>query len=288
MESMKIETTHLHIGLETPLKLLHVSDTHISLADEHDDARKRALAMQRAKAFEGDAPGCCMEYFRQSCDYARQEHALLVHTGDLFDFVSHAHFELAPKLLAMPEDYFMAVGNHEFSLYVGEAFEDLPYKMKSFDLVQSYFRNDLHFASRVMGGVNFVALDNGYYRFDADQLARMKQEIAKGLPIVLMMHNPLHTQQLYDEMMTNRKQPCAYLTGTPDALMTGYDEYRFRQQQADADTMAFIDYIYTQPLIKAVLAGHLHFNYETRLPSGIMQYVTGGGYCGDTREIEFV
>ena len=139
-----------------------------------------------------------------------------------------------------------------------------------------------------MGGVNFVALDNGYYRFDADQLVRMKREIEKGLPIVLMMHNPLHTQQLYDEMMTNRKQPCAYLTGTPDALMTGYDEYRFRQQQADADTMAFIDYIYAQPLIRAVLAGHLHFNYETRLPSGIMQYVTGGGYCGDTREIEFV
>ena len=52
--------------------------------------------------------------------------------------------------------------------------------------------------------------------------------------------------------------------------------------------MAFIDYIYAQPLIRAVLAGHLHFNYETRLPSGIMQYVTGGGYCGDTREIEFV
>ena len=70
--------------------------------------------------------------------------------------------------------------------------------------------------------------------------------------------------------------------------MTGYDEYRLRQQQADADTMAFIDYIYAQPLVRAVLAGHLHFNYETRLPSGIMQYVTGGGYCGDTREIEFV
>lgn len=285
---MTITKTRIEIGLEKPFRALHMSDNHIALADNRDDERKIKLAESRTAAFNHGKPGnVAMEEYALQLDYARSHRLPVLYTGDLCDFVSYKNLDYARDTLE-DIDYFMAVGNHEFSLYVGEAFEDLPYKMKSFDLVQSYFRNDLHFASRVMGGVNFVALDNGYYRFDADQLARMKREIEKGLPIVLMMHNPLHTQQLYDEMMTNRKQPCAYLTGTPDALMTGYDEYRFRQQRSDADTMAFIDYIYTQPLIKAVLAGHLHFNYETRLPSGIMQYVTGGGYCGDTREIEFV
>ena len=285
---MIITKTRLEIGLEKPFRALHMSDNHIALADNRDDERKIKLAESRTAAFNHGKPGnVAMEEYALQLDYARSHRLPVLYTGDLCDFVSYKNLDYARDTLK-DIDYFMAVGNHEFSLYVGEAFEDLPYKMKSFDLVQSYFRNDLHFASRVMGGVNFVALDNGYYRFDADQLARMKREIEKGLPIVLMMHNPLHTQQLYDEMMTNRKPPCAYLTGTPDALMTGYDEYRFRQQQADADTMAFIDYIYAQPLIRAVLAGHLHFNYETRLPSGVMQYVTGGGYCGDTREIEFV
>ena len=285
---MNIIKTRIEIGLEKPFRALHMSDNHIALADERDDARKMELAEGRTRAFNhGKTGNVAVEEYERQLDYARAHRLPILYTGDLCDFVSYKNLDYARDTLR-DFDYFMAVGNHEFSLYVGEAFEDLPYKMKSFDLVQSYFRNDLHFASRVMGGVNFVALDNGYYRFDADQLAQMKREIEKGLPIVLMMHNPLHTQELYDEMMTNRKQPCAYLTGTPDALMTGYDEYRFRQQQADADTMAFIDYIYTQPLIKAVLAGHLHFNYETRLPSGIMQYVTGGGYCGDARDIEFV
>ena len=285
---MTITKTRLEIGLEKPFRALHMSDNHIALADNRDDERKIKLAESRTAAFNHGKPGnVAMEEYALQLDYARSHRLPVLYTGDLCDFVSYKNLDYARDTLK-DIDYFMAVGNHEFSLYVGEAFEDLPYKMKSFDLVQSYFRNDLHFASRVMGGVNFVALDNGYYRFDADQLVRMKREIEKGLPIVLMMHNPLHTQQLYDEMMTNRKQPCAYLPGTPDALMTGYDEYRLRQQQADADTMAFIDYIYAQPLIRAVLAGHLHFNYETRLPSGIMQYVTGGGYCGDTREVEFV
>lgn len=285
---MEITKTRIEIGLDAPFKALHISDNHIALADERDDERKIKLAEGRTAAFDGgQAPGAAEREYALQRAYACEHHLPVLHTGDLCDFVSYKNLDYAQETLK-DIDYFMAVGNHEFSLYVGEAFEDVPYKMKSFDLVQSYFRNDLHFASRVMGGINFVALDNGYYRFDADQFARMKLEIEKGLPIVLMMHNPLHTDELYRVMMEERHQPCAYLTGTPDELLSCYPEDRFIQQKPDEDTMAFIEYIYTQPLIRAVLTGHLHFNYEGRLPSGIMQYVTGGGYFGDTREIEFV
>jgi len=70
--------------------------------------------------------------------------------------------------------------------------------------------------------------------------------------------------------------------------MRGYDEYRFRQQVPDEPTLRFMDYIYSQPLIKAVIAGHLHQNYEGLLPSGIPQYVTGGGYQGYAREFLFI
>ena len=41
---MNLEKTTVKIGLERPVKLLHVTDTHIALADERDDERKRALA----------------------------------------------------------------------------------------------------------------------------------------------------------------------------------------------------------------------------------------------------
>lgn len=285
---MVITKTRIEIGLDAPFKALHISDNHIALADARDDERKIRLAEGRTAAFDGSqAPGAAEREYALQRAYACAHNLPVLHTGDLCDFVSYKNLDYAQETLK-DIDYFMAVGNHEFSLYVGEAFEDVPYKMQSFDLVQSYFRNDLHFASRVMGGINFVALDNGYYRFDADQLARMKQEIDKGLPIVLMMHNPLHTDELYRVMMEERHQSCAYLTGTPDEQLACYPKDRFIQQKPDEDTMAFIEYVYTQPLIRAVLSGHLHFNYETRLPSGIMQYVTGGGYVGDTREIEFV
>ena len=58
MKTMTLERTALHIGADKPFELLHVSDTHIALADERDDQRKRELAAARSKAFEEETPGC--------------------------------------------------------------------------------------------------------------------------------------------------------------------------------------------------------------------------------------
>ncbi|MBO4884839.1 MAG: metallophosphoesterase [Clostridia bacterium] len=281
---MRLVKTRIDVGAGKPFRALHLSDNHLCYADMRDGQRKVDLAGRRHAAFSRD--GATPEaLLNEHLTYARENGLPVLYTGDLIDFVSYQNLERAKAALD-GLDYFMAVGNHEFSLYVGEAFEDVPYKMRSYDLVQSFFGNDLLFDSREMFGVNFVAVDDGYYRFDARQLERLKAEAAKGLPIVLMLHNPLHTDALYDMMM--KVHPCAYLTGTPAAMMAGYDDYRRRQQLPDEDTLAFIDYVYSQPLIRAVLAGHLHAEWEGPLPSGVTQYVADSGYHGYAREIEFI
>ena len=148
---MTITKTRIEIGLEKPFRALHMSDNHIALADARDDERKNRLAEKRTEAFNhGKEGNVAMEEYALQLDYARKNGLPVLYTGDLCDFVSYKNLDCARDTLK-DIDYFMAVGNHEFSLYVGEAFEDLPYKMKSFDLVQSHFRNDLHFDSRVMG-----------------------------------------------------------------------------------------------------------------------------------------
>ncbi len=48
---------------------------------------------------------------------------------------------------------------------------------------------------------------------------------------------------------------------------------------------AFYEYVTGEPVIKAVLAGHLHFAFESILPGGTMQYVTNRGDRGSAREI---
>lgn len=279
---MNLQKINLHIGLEKPLTLLHLSDTHIILADERDDERKRKLAEDRVHAF-GVPQDEVIRNLDAALDYAKANCDLVVHTGDLIDFVSHPNLDILSEKLSA-EDTFFAVGNHEFSLYVGEAKEDTAYKMQSFNRVRAASPNDLDFASRIVNGVNLVAVDNGYYLFTENQLERLKKELQKGLPVILLMHNPIHTETLYDYMMNVRKSPCAYLTGTPEELLSCYPADRREQQRPDKPTLDFIGYIKKQPQIKAVFAGHLHFFHQDQITGTLPQFIAGGGFNNEATE----
>ena len=78
---------------------------------------------------------------------------------------------------------------------------------------------------------------------------------------------------------------CAYLAGVPTELMKSYPTDRFQQQLADEITLKVMEYIKDQPLIKALITGHLHFNYEGIYADRIPQIVTS---CADARLIEIV
>ena len=274
---MNIIKTQLHIGASTPFRAVHISDTHFTYADMRDGEAKVDLARGRVTCFPFD-PEAILE---KASETAKELRAPILHTGDLIDFVSVANLERAARFIA-ENDCFFAAGNHEFSLYVGEAWEDAAYRNQSLATVQEAFTNNIRMAARVIGGVNFVALDDGYYLFDEEQLAFLQSEVAKGLPVVLLMHNPLYEPTLYEKMM--KKAPCAYIVDTPEELMQGYEEHRYRQQKADEITHRTVEYIARESAVKAIIAGHLHFDYEGTFAGRIPQIVTG---CETVRVIEF-
>ncbi len=272
---MELIHTKIKIGLDAPVKVIHMTDTHLTHADLRDGERKVALAEKRAPIFPHADE--VLAFARQ----AAKEHGVpILHTGDLMDFVSEANLE-AVKAFTGGTDCFMAAGNHEFALYVGEAKEDAAYRNRSLNKVQAVFRNDIRAAARIIDGVNFIALDNGYYLFEKEQLAFLKKEGEKGLPMVLLMHTPLFERALYDREMA--KSSCAYLVGVPEELMQTYSPHRYEQQLADKITLETVDYIRKEPLIKALITGHLHYNYEGLFTERIPQIVTS---CTDLRLIE--
>ena len=274
---MNLLNTQIKIGLETPVRVIHASDTHLTYADMRDGERKVKLA-------EGRLPGFphAEDVLAKIGEVSKAENLPIMHTGDLIDFVSLANLEAA-KAFTDEHDLFMATGNHEFSLYVGEAWEDADYRNQSLAAVQASFKNDIRMSSRIIGGLNFIALDNGYYTFDPEHLDFIKQEAQRGLPMVLMFHTPLYDRALYNESMN--RTPCAYLAGVPDELTECYDPHRRKQQKTNEITTETLEYIAGQPLIKAILTGHLHFNYEGTFAGRIPQIVTG---CTDIRVVEFI
>ena len=274
---MKTIKTQLKVGAEKPFQILHITDTHLMRADERDCARKVELAKSRKPVFPHTE-----EVFSKVCKLAQELKLPLIHTGDLMDFVSVKNLETVKKFTE-ENDVFMAAGTHDFSLFMGEAFEDATYRNQSLATVQKSFTNDIRASSRLLNGVNFVALDNGYYLFDEMQFAFLKNEAKKGYPIVLALHVPLFEEDLFHDLYYHREkfgmrallEPCSYLAGVPEHLMKDYAPRFIEQQKADKLTEEMIAYIKAEPLIKAVLCGHVHCDADAYLKEGVPQIITG-------------
>lgn len=291
-DPLNIKEITVEIGLEKPFDAMHLSDTHIARADARDDERKILLSAQRSQWMNAGE-----HYLDEAIRIARERGMYLFHTGDLYDFVSEANLDSAAKHL-IEGDWFVSAGNHEYSKYVGEAKEDEAYKQDSYDAVRAAFPNDLHFASRIINGVNFVALDDVYYNFTERQLEQMKAEMAKGLPVVMLCHVPLYTPEFCKSELEVTGGNCAYLTGVPLEVTETFDqgrtypageEWRYRkvQQRADEPTLAFIAWFKEQPLLKAILCGHMHRFFEERFSPTAIQYTVGATYQGDAQVVHF-
>ncbi len=275
---MKIIYNEFNIGLDKSFMILHASDTHLTLADMRDGQRKVDLANKRSEYF----PNANDDLVVMS-EQAKKYGCPIIYTGDLIDFVSQKNLEVA-KEFSDANDLFIAAGNHEFSLYVGEVpLEDADYRNISLAKVQACFKNDIRFAVRDIGGVNFVAIDNSYYQFDKEQLDGLKEVVKQGKPIVLVMHNPIFSENFAKDIMKNNE--CSYLTGAPKELTDTYPEYRKRAQTSTDITLKTCEYIKSQKLIKYILCGHVHRNYIDNTTDNLVQVATD---ISNLRVIKFI
>lgn len=264
---MNVLHTRLTGLTQTPFTFIHVSDTHFCLADDRDGKRKTDLARGRRNCFPRAG-----EALEEGLRLAKEKNTFVLHTGDMSDFVSLKNLEKAKEITDNNELY-LAAGNHEFSLYVGEAKEDAAYREQSLTQVQAAFSNDIRFCSVVKNGVNFVLLDNSYYLIEPWQLAALKSEAQKSLPVILCVHTPLYCEELAEKKLLRDGYPL-YVMGAPEKELANYSPDRYEQQKADETTTEAFDFIASCPNIRAIFAGHLHFDTETSF-FGKPQIVTG-------------
>ena len=285
---MQITEITIPVGAEKPFRMLHMSDNHLSLADERDNERKNALAVARANSFTGNHPEKLLENLADLMDLAKKENLTILHTGDMIDFVSESNLDYTKKAFE-GADVFAAAGNHEFSQYVGEAWEDEEYKAQSFSHVKEAFPGDFWFQTRVVNGVKFIAVDNNYYYVTKEQLRLVKEATSDGMPAVMIMHNPLYSEDMYTKVTAGKKpEDPPYLFGCPETLLRTLDDHRYRQQKPDETTVAFLELCNSLPNLKAVLSGHLHRYIASQLDNGVPQYVAGAGYNAEANLYTFI
>ena len=192
-ERLVLAYQHVHIGLEKPFSVLHISDTHFTAAYPDEDAKKQKLREVRTKTFGGRQE----EALCDSLAWAKENVDYVVHTGDLIDWQSRANFDLVKKHFGA--GLCGAVGNHEFSpdMWLGKDENSEAHKAKTRAPVAAAYPFDIELASTVVNGVNFVTLDDVYGYVTAHQVERFAAEVKKGLPIVLCMHVPFFSAHIW-------------------------------------------------------------------------------------------
>lgn len=268
---MKTVKSKITVGAQKPFSILHITDTHLMFVNEKDDELKHKLAIDREKWIPAKESIVKLDY---AYKIVKETGLPVFHTGDLIDFVSQGNFEIAKEFIDKT-DFFFSCGNHEFTKYMYfEPLNETPeYRAESFDAVQAIHKNDIKFASKIMNGVNMIALDNSYYNVDAEQFSKLKAEVEKGLPIVLFMHVPIYSEEMRERFFVSPQRPL-WMLNTPEELMREYPKDNYNQQKTDAVTAEFTEFILNEPLIKACITGHLHADFECTLNGHITQVVT--------------
>ena len=273
-ERLAISFAHLHVGATKPFAVLHASDTHLTEAYPHEPGYIRNHASARTRTFGGRQE----ESLHDTLEYARLHADYLVHTGDLMDFQSEKNFDLVKMYFGTGARQ-VSMGNHEFETIGEKGLEYLrseAFKDRTRALLAAAYPQDPSFAAQVVNGVNFITLDDVFGYVTESQVAKFKAEVAKGLPIVLCMHVPFHSEfswkitRAYWDSGRNR-----YGLKDYSFVRDGSDRW---YQQNDPVTRDFIAYLKTEKLLKGILTGHEHFHFDEPFSPTARQIIAPGNY----------
>lgn len=267
----EVVNTVFKVGLEQPVRILHITDVHLTEADEYDDDETKELMLKRKASFAAhsdNAPLTTNEYFAEAIRLAEELGALLVVTGDVIDIHSHGNVAEFHRI-ADGHDMMFAPGGHETQKRIRRTMEEeYPYWETVRPQIEAEFPEfDFLFESRVINGLNIITVDNSLDYFAKETLERFRKELDRGLPIILFMHDPMHDGRLN---ATEKTHPNVRLTE---------EDYRISHEM--------IDLINSHELVKATFSGHAHIN-EERIHEGKPDFVTAGLYKGICRLIEII
>ena len=280
-ERMSLCYAMVKIGLEKPFSVLHISDTHLTAAYPTENEKKQKLHEVRTATFGGRQE----EALRDALAWAKQHVDYVVHTGDIIDWQSEANFDLVKKYFGT--DIIASVGNHEYSsdMWLSDPKQEDTEKYKDLTRakVQSVYPFDVRFQAQEVNGVNFITLDDIYGYVTKEQVSRFKEEVKKGLPIVLCMHVPFHTEITWRANVRFWEDKGPMPSGQMKAPSGDY-----KIQLEDPVTRDFIAYLKKEPLLKCILAGHTHVPVEDQFSPTCREYVVAGGFMFHGREVLFL
>ena len=274
-------------GLTRPVRMLHLTDTHLRFYDERDGERfqgcveytKRIEEYHRERGTEPDPE----KPFRQSMALAAtQDLDLLALPGDIIHFPSPASVEFVIEQitqLGVPAIY--TSGNHDVH-YTAEPV-NAEIRLTRLAALQPLHNGDPDCNARDIGGIRFVSVDNSVPQLSRKQVDFVKAQLQQGQPTVLLFHWPLSLPTLRDAVIEMLGSPP--MMGDPD--WSTQSRVAWQVSEDTPETLEFVEAVTTAPNVVAVFCGHVHFAHADAINTRAVQYVGAPGFEGGRRLVEF-
>ena len=274
-------------GLTKPVRMLHLTDTHLRFYDERDgenfqacvDYCQRIEKLNRERGIEPDPE----KAFRQAMAQAATENLdLLALTGDIIHFPSPAGVEfVVEEIAALGVPAIYTSGNHDVH-YTNEPV-NAEVRLTRLAALQPLHRGDPDCAAREIGGIRFVSIDNSVPQLSRKQVDFAQAQLQMGQPTVLLFHWPLSLPTLRDSTIEMLGSPP--MMGDPD--WSSESRVSWQVSEDTPETLEFVAAVTTAPNVVAAFCGHVHFAHADAINTRAVQYVGAPGYEGGRRLVEF-
>jgi DNA repair exonuclease SbcCD nuclease subunit len=273
------------------IKVVYIADTHLFKDDKRgipyqEYSNRMAKAYNQTTHFQTRIKTNPEEAFEQTLTFAKELNAdVIILNGDIFSFPSEAAIEwVQSKLKKTGIPFIYTAGNHDWH-YEGmegtlESLRDTWIEKRLLPLYQG--NNPLMTAYDIKG-IRFLAIDNSTYQINEEQLAFFIEQVATGMPLVLLVHIPMYAPG----------KKISFGCGNPNwgAATDRNFELERRPKWTESGhtqtTLNFHKKVFTAPNLLGVFAGHVHRN-SIEMIKGKPQIITDDNASGGSLDINFL
>ncbi|WP_246627335.1 metallophosphoesterase family protein [Paenibacillus solanacearum] len=266
-------------GIDKEIRMLHITDSHLTETDEREEDSVTAAGIKRNKVFGGQA----LTHFTAALNLHEDEpYDGIVFTGDIIDFPTRKNLEIVQSQLSnLPCPYLFTMGNHDWKHDHEQPSDEL--RHAAYPMFNHMLGLNPSHSSMEIGGVKIIAIDNSNYQVSRKQLDFVQEQTASGLPCLLFFHIPLSLPSLTSKVLEVWKSPI--LVGAKN--WDKEKQKRWGVKDEEAGTREFIEWIKSPDAsqVAGIFCGHVHFAHREEFAAGRYQYVTNPGFQGGCRTI---
>lgn len=278
-------------GINESVKVVHIADTHLFKDDDRgmpyqEYSNRMAKAYNQTTHFKTQVKTNPEEAFEQTLEFAKNANAdVITLVGDIFSFPSESAIEwVLSKLKDTGIPYIYTAGNHDWHYEGMEgSLESLRDTWIEKRLKPLYQGNHPLMAAYDIKGIRFLAIDNSTYQINEEQLAFFKEQVASGVPLVLLVHIPLYAPG----------KNISFGCGNPNWGAATDRNFKLERRPKwpkkghTQTTFQFHKEVFNAPNLLGIFAGHIHRN-SLEIIKGKAQIVSDDNASGAYLDISFL